>query len=49
MGNVIDVRNAAAAAFAVGGAGPDVVDSRLAALDTGLGGNVDVCLAVYTD
>jgi hypothetical protein len=49
MGNVVDVRNSAAAAFAVGGAGPDVVDSRLAALDTGLGGTVDVCLAVYTD
>ena len=49
MGNATDVRNAAASAFAIGGARPDVVDSRLAALDAGLVGTVDVCLAAYTD
>ena len=49
VGNTADVRNAAASAYAIGGAGPDVVDSRLAALDAGLGGTVDSCLAVYTD
>jgi hypothetical protein len=49
MGSVEDVQRAAEAAFAVGGEGPEVANSRVAALNTGLMGTADNCLAVYTD
>ena len=49
MGSVDDVRRAAEAAFAVGGEGAEVANSRVAALDAGLMGTADTCLAAYTD
>jgi predicted metalloprotease len=49
VGSVDDVRRAAEAAFAVGGEGPAIANSRVAALNTGLTGTADTCLAVYTD
>ena len=46
---VEDVQRAAEAAFTVGGEGPEVASSRVAALNAGLMGTADTCLAAYTD